>query len=254
MTRNLCSFSNALAVVLLASTSAAWAADAVPPAVSAAVADAGRPAADKARDANRKPAESVAFAGIKKGDKVADLLPGGGYFTRIFSKTVGDSGTVYAVPPPPRPNAPPGPPAVAALAADAAYKNVKVHQGTLPAFTLPEPVDVIWTSLNYHDMHNLPNDGIAAFNKAAFDALKPGGTFMVVDHAAASGSGARDTPTLHRIDPELVQKEVTAAGFKFEGQGDFLKNPEDPHTARVHDETVKGRTDQFILKFSKPKK
>jgi predicted methyltransferase len=254
MSRNLCSFSSALAVVLLASTSATWAADAVPPAVSAAVADAGRPDADKARDAGRKPGESVAFAGIKKGDKVVDLLPGGGYFTRIFSKVVGDGGTVYAVPPPPRPNAPPGPPAIAAVAADPAYKNVKVHQGTLPAFTVPEPVDVVWTSLNYHDMHNLPNDGIAAFNKAAFDALKPGGTYIVVDHAAAPGSGARDTSTLHRVDPDLVKKEVTAAGFKLEGQGDFLKNPDDAHTAGVRDDSVKGHTDQFILKFSKPKK
>ena len=257
MSRHLCSFSSVLAVVLLTSTAGAYAADKISPAVSAAVTDAGRPDADKERDATRKPAESVAFAGIKKGDKVADLLPGRGYFTRIFSKVVGDSGTVYAVTPPPRPNAPAGAPdpaaAVTEIAANAAYKNVKVHKGSLPELTVPEPVDVVWTSLNYHDIRNLPNDGYVAFNKSVFTALKPGGTYMVVDHAAAPGSGTRDTSTLHRIDPEIVKKEVTAAGFVFEGAGDFLKNPEDAHDSRVHEETIRGKTDQFILKFRKPK-
>lgn len=257
MARNLCSISGAIAVVLLSSTTGAFAADPkVPAAVSAAVADAGRPDADKARDANRKPGESVAFAGVKKGEKVVDLLPGGGYFTRIFSKVVGDGGVVYAVPFPPRPNAPAptSPPAIVTLAADPAYKNVKVVNTPLTELKLPEPVDLVWTSLNYHDVHNTPNDGIKAFNKAVFDALKPGGTFLVIDHAAAPGSGARDTSTLHRIDPEIVKTEVEAAGFKLAAQGDFLKNPDDPHTAANRDSSVQGHTDQFILKFTKPKK
>jgi len=258
MSRHLCSFSCAFAVVLLASVTGACAASPVPAAVTAAVADSNRPDADRQRDATRKPAESVAFAGIKKGDKVADLLPGGGYFTRVFSKVVGDSGTVYAVAPPPRPNAPAGAPdpaaAVTAIAADANYRNVKVQSGRVTELSLPEPVDVVWTSLNYHDIHNVPNDGVTAFNKSVFNALKPGGTYVVVDHAAAAGSGARDTSTLHRIDAEIVKTEVTAAGFTFEGAGNFLKNPDDPHTAGVRDDTVRGKTDQFILKFSKPKK
>jgi predicted methyltransferase len=258
MPRHLSSLSSALAVVLLSSLTAAHAAEAVPPAISAAVTDAGRPAADKERDGTRKPAESVAFAGIKKGDKVADLLPGRGYYTRIFSKVVGDTGTVYAVTPPPRPNAPAGSPdpsaAVAAIAAEPGYGNIKVHKGTMPALAPPEAVDVVWTSLNYHDIHNLPNDGHVAFNKAAFAALKPGGTFIVIDHAAAPGSGSKDTQSLHRIDPELVKKEVTAAGFEFDGQGDFLKNPTDDHTIEVHTDSIRWKTDQFILKFRKPKK
>jgi predicted methyltransferase len=255
MTSRLCSFSSALAVVLLASTSGAQAADAVPADVSAAVADAARPAADKERDAARKPAESVAFAGIKKGDKVVDVMPGRGYFTRIFSKVVGDKGVVYAAPPARRPDAPAGAPdpAAGSTALAAEYKNIKVIPGSLPNLTVPEPVDVVWTSLNYHDIRNQPNDNYVAFNKAVFAALKPGGVFMVVDHAAAPGSGTRDTQTLHRIDPEAVKKDVTAAGFKFDGEGSFLKNDKDPHTARVHDETVRGQTDQFILKFVKPK-
>ncbi|MEJ1962357.1 MAG: methyltransferase [Gammaproteobacteria bacterium] len=257
MTRQLCFINCALAVVLLSSTTGAFAAaPKVPAAVSAAVADAGRPQADKDKDSGRKPAESVAFAGIKKGEKVADLLPGQGYFTRIFSKVVGDSGVVYAVPPPPRPNAPAGAPnPMEVLAADPAYKNVKVVTSSPMDLKLPEPVDVVWTSLNYHDLHNAPNDAISAFNKGVFNALKPGGTYIVIDHAAAPGSGARDTSALHRIDPEVVKTEVTAAGFVLAAEGDFLKNPADPHTANVHEDgPLRWHTDQFILKFTKPKK
>jgi predicted methyltransferase len=232
----------------------AHAADKIPAAISAAVADAGRPDADKQRDADRKPAATVAFAGIKKGDKVAELLPGGGYFTRIFSKVVGDKGVVYALAPPPRPNAPAGAPepaaAVNAIAAE--DKNVKVAMLGQDKLA-PEPVDVVWTSQNYHDLHNRPNADLAAFNKSVFDALKPGGTYIVLDHAAEAGSGTRDTSTLHRIDPEAVKTEVTAAGFKLEGQSDVLKNPQDPHTANVRDPSIRGKTDQFILKFRKPK-
>ena len=249
MARHLCSVSSAIAVVLLLSTTAGYAAaPKVPAAVSAAVADTARPKADTDRDSGRKPAESVAFAGIKSGDKVADLLAGGGYFTRIFSKVVGDKGVVYATSFPPRPGAP-SPSPLEQIAAD--YKNVKVVTGPPGEIKLPEPVDVVWTSLNYHDIAN--GGGTEAFNKAAFAALKPGGTFIVVDHAAAPGSGTNDTKALHRIDPEVVKKEVTAAGFKLAGEGDFLKNPADPHTANVHDEGLRWHTDQFILKFTKPK-
>jgi predicted methyltransferase len=250
MARHLCSVGSAIAVVLLLSTSGAQAAaPKVPAAVAAAVADSGRPKADTDRDSGRKPAESVAFAGIKKGDKVADLLAGGGYFTRIFSKVVGDKGVVYATGFPPRPGAP-SPSPLEKLAGE--YKNVKVLNGSPAEVKFPEPLDVVWTSLNYHDVHNA--GGQDALNKAAFDALKPGGTYIVVDHQAAAGSGANDTKALHRIDSELVKKEVEAAGFKLAAAGDFLKNPQDPHTANVHDEALRWHTDQFILKFTKPKK
>jgi predicted methyltransferase len=233
----------------------AMAADKVPAAVAAAVADKGRPDADKERDANRKPAEVIAFAGIKKGEKIIELIPGSGYWTRIFSKIVGDKGVVYAAAPSRRPDAPadaPDPAAgVKAIAAD--YKNVKV--GTLFGDSwAPEPVDVVWTSDNYHDVHNRPNADLMAFNKAAFNALKPGGTYIVIDHAAEAGSGVRDTSTLHRIDPQAVKSEVTAAGFEFVGQSDALHNPQDPHTAGVRDPSVRGKTDQFVFKFRKPAK
>jgi len=243
-----------VAAVLCVAIFDAHAAITVPAAVTAAVADPARPDADKQRDANRKPAEVVAFAGIKSGDKVADLLPGGGYFTRIFSKVVGPSGAVYAVPPPPRPDAPAGAPvpsaAVDAIAADASFANVKVVSAPLVQLTTPEPVDVVWTSLNYHDVHRTSD--IAAFNKSVFSVLKPGGTYIVIDHAAAAGTAAKDSASLHRIDPAVVKQEVTAAGFVLDSESDALRNPEDSHSAGVRDSSVQGRTDQFVLKFKKP--
>ena len=228
----------------------------VPAAVTAAVADAGRPDADKQRDADRRPAETVAFTGIKKGDHVAEFFPGGGYFTRILSKVVGEKGVIYAIAPPPRPDAPPNapPPAVNAIAADPAYANVKVSQQRFSEFSVPAPVDAVWTSLNYHDFHNAPNADMKALNTRVFNALKPGGVYIIIDHAAAAGSGVRDTSTLHRIDPAAVKSEVTAAGFVLEGESDVLKHPADDHTAQIRDAGVRGKTDQFLLKFRKPKK
>jgi predicted methyltransferase len=249
-----------VALAAFSLSNGAFAADAkitVPAGVAAAVSDAGRPDADKARDAGRHPGESVAFAGIKAGDKVADLLPGGGYFTRIFAKTVGDKGKVYAINPEPR--QPPSPEmqqrADAFKAAMAAgYPNVTILSANLAELKVPEPLDVAWTSLNYHDLKNNPNLDIAAFNKAVLAALKPGGTFIVIDHAAEKGSGGRDTGTLHRIDAELVKKEVTAAGFVLDGSSDVLAQPGDNHSGKVFDADMRGKTDQFLLKFKKPGK
>jgi predicted methyltransferase len=242
---------------LLVSTANVSAATRIPKYVSQAVADPARPQADRDADVDRKPAETVAFAGVKPGDKVVDLLPGGGYFTRIFSAVVGPKGHVYAVPPPKRPNAPEGAPDPAArsqaIASDPHYSNVSVVSTPFTEMKFPEPVDLIWTSRNYHDLHNVPNLDVGAVDKAIFNALKPGGVFMVLDHAAEKGSGFRDTSTLHRVDPEAVKQEVEGAGFKFEAQSEVLRNANDPHTEKVFDSSVKGKTDQFILKFRKPK-
>jgi predicted methyltransferase len=234
------------------------AAEKIPSYITAAVADASRPAEDKERDANRKPAETVAFAGVKPGSTVVELVPGKGYFTRIFSKVVGPKGKVYAVSPPRRPNAAADAPdpsaATKAIASDPGYSNVVVRVAKLPSLNVSIPADVVFTAQNYHDVHNVPDIDIAAFNKTVFDALKPGGVFIVVDHAAAEGSGARDTSTLHRIDPATVKSEVTAAGFQFVGESKVLANPQDDHTAKVFDPAIRGKTDQFIYKFRKPKK
>lgn len=258
MIRRSISLIGALAFVGAVTAPLTFAADKVPAAVTAAVADAARPDADKARDADRKPAETVAFAGIKSGDHVAELFPGGGYFTRVLSKVVGEKGVVYAIAPPRRPDAPAGAPdpsaAVTALAADAGYKNIKVLSQRPAELSLPEPVDVVWTSLNYHDFHNAPNADMKAFNTTILNALKPGGVYIVIDHAAAKGSGARDTSTLHRIDAEAVKAEVTSAGFVLDGESDVLRHSGDDHTARVHEAGIRGKTDQFLLKFHKPKK
>lgn len=254
MLRRSFTFCAASALVGFAAATTTFAADAVPAYVKAAVDDAARPDADKQRDANRKPAEIVAWAGIKPGDKVADIMPGGGYFTRIFSKVVGPKGVVYALPPARAANAPANMPdfaaAVKKIAEDPAYPNVRVgDMNAGPA----EKVDVAWTSLNYHDFHNRPNADLAAFNKQVFDYLKPGGTYIVIDHAAAKGSGASSTQTLHRIDEELVKSEVTAAGFKLASESKLLANPKDDHTSANRDASVQGHTDQFALKFTKPK-
>src|SRR5690606_26469063 len=161
-------------------------------AISTAVADAARPDADKARDAVRKPAEIVAFAGIEPGDKVAEIAPGGGYYTRILSKAVGPQGKVYALMPAFFANRPGGLDAINALAEQ--YGNVEVVVIDYAATELPEPVDLVWTTENYHD---LANGDIAAVNGWVFKALKPGGIYFVEDHAAP-GTGTSATSTLHR--------------------------------------------------------
>jgi predicted methyltransferase len=243
----------AVALAVGAGHFAAQAADAIPAAVNAAVADSSRPEADRQRDANRKPAEVIAFAGIEAGDKVADIMPGGGYFTRLFSKVVGPTGTVYGVAPGRAPNAPANAPdfsaAVRRISEEPGYSNVKfadMNEGP------PEKVDLVWTSLNYHDFHNRPGADLAAFNRQVFDWLKPGGTYIVIDHAAPAGSGKAHTQTLHRIDPDLVRQEVTAVGFTYVGESKALANPADDRTQGVREDAVRGRTDQFVLRFRKP--
>jgi predicted methyltransferase len=224
----------------------------------AAVADKARPEADSKRDADRKPAEMLEFAGVAPGQTVVDLIPGGGYFTRIFSKAVGPKGTVYAVGGPPRPAAdpakPPPPPAQDTIAADPAYSNVKsVHLPLINGLAIPTKADVVWTAQNYHDVKNIKAVDIMAFNKSIYDSLKPGGVFVVLDHVAATGAAADPEDKLHRIDPAIVKREVTAAGFKFEGESKVLANPADDHTKTVFDPAIRGHTDQFIYKFRKPK-
>jgi predicted methyltransferase len=244
--------------------SALLAADKISKPIAAAVADTARPQADTDRDAARKPAEMLAFAGVKPGEQIIELLPGGGYFTRLLSLTVGPKGHIYALGFPPRP-APAGgsAPAMAmamanpldTLAKDPHYPNISVSTITTLTSdppTAPTGVDLVWTSDNYHDLHNGPNANIAAFNQHVFAALKSGGVFIVIDHAAAAGHGISDTNTLHRIDPEAVKTEVEAAGFKLAGSSDAAHNPDDPHTAGVRDASIRFHTDEFALKFVKP--
>ncbi|HEY6815611.1 MAG TPA: methyltransferase [Croceibacterium sp.] len=221
----------------------------VPAAIAAAVADAGRPDADKARDAARKPAEIVAFAGVRPGDKVAEFLPGGGYYTRILAKAVGPQGHVYVLVPAGFAQRPGGLDGLNALATQ--YGNITVIATDLTNFTLPEPVDLAWTTENYHDMHNGPTPSFGGVNDSTFRALKPGGIYFVEDHSAAPGSGITATSTLHRIDPAAVIEEVSAAGFALDAQSDLLANPADPKTVGVRDPSVQGETEKFALRFRK---
>ena len=227
----------------------------VPSRVALAVADPARPADQKAQDADRKPIEVLGFANVKWGGKVVDLMPGAGYYTRLFSKLVGPQGTVYAVQPieMDKVNAK-NLKILRSFAGTAAYPNVTVSVPPIASLSLPQGVDMVWTSQNYHDLHDpfMGSPDVAAINKAIYDALKPGGVYIVLDHAAAAGTGVSKTNDLHRIDPAAVKAEVTAAGFQFVGESDVLSNPADDHSLAIFDPKIKGKTDKFIYKFRKP--
>ena len=250
----------ALAMAGMVSVSQAATTKPLPAYVTAALNDQRRTDADRAQDADRKPGDMVVFAGIKPGMRVADLIPGAGYFTRVFAGVVGDKGYVYAYQPSnldeylkKRFNVAEVTPQFLSKPFEQ-YHNVSLVHAPVEKFVVPEKVDVVWTSRNYHDLHDKffgPAD-LSVVNKAVYDALKPGGLFIVLDHAAEPGSGLRDTETLHRIDEAAVKKEVEAAGFKLAGESNLLRNPADDHKAKVFDASVRGKTDQFILKFRKP--
>lgn len=235
-----------LAALALATPLAAYAKPAGPTAaaIADALADPGRPAEDKARDDLRKPAELLAFAGIKPGMKIGELLPGGGYFTRIFAKAVAPRGKVHAWLPAAIPDK-----YVARFApVPKAYANVTLQRGE--TFSAPEPLDLVWTSQNYHDLY-LRGGTAAPTNAAVFKALKPGGVYLIVDHRGNAGTGTSEADTLHRIDEARVITDVEKAGFVLADESMALRRTDDDHTAKVFD--LHDRTDQFVLKFVKPR-
>jgi predicted methyltransferase len=243
----------ALAAALMFGTcTAAYAA--APDYVTAALADPAR-AKDAADDARRHAAELIAFGNVKPGDTVVDLIPGGGYWTRIFSQIVGPTGHVYMIWPNEYAKVDDDEvPGTQALVKDPHYANVSILMEPAAQFSVPVKADVVWTSQNYHDYPDKfmgPTDP-NILDRAVFGALKPGGEFVVIDHVAEAGSGLRDTDTLHRIDPAVVKSQVPAAGFKFDGESDVLHNPADAHKVKVFDASIRGHTDQFAYRFKKP--
>lgn len=215
----------------------------------AAVADPLRPADEVARDAFRHPDQMLAFARLEPGDKIADIRPGAGYFTRLFARVVGEEGKVYAFVP--NRTAERENPGADALAA--AYPNVSRVNGDLNTMSFPEPLDVIWMSQEYHDFH-IPafNTDVATMNRAIYAALKPGGYFIVIDHAGRPGTGHSEVQTLHRIEGASLRAEIEAAGFVFDGESTVLANAADDRTVNVFDAAIRGRTDQFVYRFRKP--
>jgi predicted methyltransferase len=239
--------------LLLAATAPLAAQQPATPDYSAALADPARPAADRERDAARKPAELLAFAEIAPGEQVGDYVMGGGYVTRLLAAAVGPAGRVFAF----------QPAEFIAFkkqygddqaAVDAAYPNVDAVAGPFAAPAFATPLDTIVTVQNFHDLYLKPfpaGTGDKA-SAALFAALKPGGTLVVVDHSAADGSGTTLSDSLHRIDKAAVIAALTKAGFKLEAESDLYKRADDPRTANVFDKEIRGKTDQFALRFRKP--
>lgn len=222
--------------------------------IAAAVADPTRPAEHRARDVDRRPAAVLAFAfpGPVDGLAVADLVPGGGYYTAILSRMVGEAGRVHAVNPERIfehfPQAREGFPAY--LKEDP-RTNVTYSVQRLDELLLPSGLDGAMMVLYYHDMLWTGVDR-SEMNRRVFAALKPGGVFLVVDHHAPPGSAEAVSRTLHRMDAAIVLEEVPRAGFEFAGESDILSHPTDPRTASVFDADIRGRTDRFVYLFRKP--
>ena len=224
-------------------------------ALDRALADPARASDRQAADERRKPGPLIALAGVRPGDKVLDLIPGSGYWTRIFSKIVGPQGKVYAVWPQAYARMATGNVAtLRQLSADKYYGNIVTQVQPSTTLTAPEPLDLVWTSQNFHDYPDefMGKGDPATFASDVFKLLKPGGTFMVIDHRARPGRGLADTDTLHRIDPAAVRRIVEGAGFRFAGESKVLENAGDPLDIRVFDKSIRGRTSQFAYKFVKP--
>ncbi|MEG3179188.1 class I SAM-dependent methyltransferase [Sphingomonas sp. LT1P40] len=244
----------ALAATILLATAAPLAAQKVTPAITAALADSSRPADQRERDAVRKPAEILAFAGVKPGHKVGDFVMGGGYWTRILSPLVGPKGKVYAYQPAEfiTFRAAYGEEQTAAVAG---LSNAVAVNGSFPAFSFPEQLDVIVTVQNYHDLFlaPFPKGTAESVTRKLYNSLKPGGVLLVIDHVANADPENKAPNAIHRIDPEVARKAIQAAGFRFAGKLEILRNPSDPRTASVFDPSIRGKSDQFVFKFVKPR-
>ncbi|MBI2181569.1 MAG: class I SAM-dependent methyltransferase [Deltaproteobacteria bacterium] len=235
-----CSWLKTLWVLALGSTLAGCAATA--PDYAAIMTNPDRPPNERELDGARKPNEVLAFYGVKRGDRVADIYAGRGYYTAILSELVGMQGLVYSAIPASRPE-------FTERWKKPSFANVRVLDGPMDKLALPQDgsLDFVIIHLNYHDL--APETRIA-MNKRILGSLKRGGTYAVVDHSAKDGTGNAAAKTLHRIDKQLVIKEVTGSGFTLAKEGNMLRKPEDPRDFNVN--KVRNKDDRFVLAFVKP--
>jgi predicted methyltransferase len=238
----------AMIAVSLAFAGTALAA-AVPDTVAKAVADTTRPGEDRKADAIRDPGDTIAFAGVKSGMIVGELYPCGGYFSRLLSDMVGPAGKVYGLETDRWKDCAPADAKVAAV-----DKNFTVDVEPFGVFKAPQKFDLFWITQNYHDLHikKYGDVDLIAFNKEVFAALKPGGTYFILDHQANPGTTEDQIAVLHRIEKAQLIREVEAAGFTLAGEGTFLHRAGDDHTKPIFDPSIRGKTDQYALKFIKP--
>jgi len=205
-----------------------------------------------------KQSELIRFARVEAGSTVIDVWPGNGDWTRLFSDKVGPNGRVYSFVPAEIAHFKSDPVGqMRALAKEPGRENVEVISADLVAPPkISRPLDVAWLHLFYHDFHGdlLQSRGAtpAGFNRAVYERLKPGGFYVIVDHVAATGTGASEAGSLHRIEPAVVREEVEAAGFVLDAKSDALANTDDPHSIKVFDPSIKGATDRFVYRFVKP--
>jgi predicted methyltransferase len=215
--------------------------------IEAIVASPDRSDADRRNDVRRKPVEMLAFAGVRPGMAVLDVFAGGGYTSELLARAVAPGGRVYAQTP-----RPPGANLAARLKAPAGANIVSVVQpfdNPAPAEVAGGGLDLVTLMFNYHDFGSMGVDR-ARLNAAIFAALKPGGAYVIADHAGRPGTGISESGTLHRVEQALVMREVEAAGFRLVNEGTFLRNPADPRDREEPDPPM--AKDEFILRFVKP--
>jgi predicted methyltransferase len=242
-----------IAVAAFATVAPVFAADSVPAYVAAAVADKDRPKDDTDRDTDRHPADIMTMTELKPGGRAVDVGPGRtGYYTKIMSRIVGANGKVFMFNPTWVAEKFPVAIEGAAILNKAGYANVEGSVQPMAEIKFDQPVDLVFMSQLYHDQIWQKID-VAKMNKAIFDALKPGGVFFVIDHTGPGVTTVEQIDKTHRVEPSLVKQQVLAAGFELVAESDLLKNPADPKTANVFDKSIRGKTDQFVFKFRRPK-
>ncbi|WP_084397769.1 class I SAM-dependent methyltransferase [Henriciella aquimarina] len=214
-----------------------------------------RPETDVERDELRKPAAVLDFMGIHPGVDLLEMEAGSGYFTEIFSRYLGPDGTLYMQ----------NPAAFDSFLGDSVDErldgldNVEYVKTDFDELPFEEgAIDVVTWFQGPHELWYTPESGtkLVGNANAAFPeimrVLKPGGTFVVIDHSAPAGAPPETGGETHRIDPQIVKDMADEAGFVLIAESDLYDNPEDDLNASVFDEKVRGRTDQFLLKFEKP--